>query len=130
MRFIRRFMIQFGALSSLFDLVTFAALLGLFHATPELFRTGWFVESLLTELVVALVVRTRRPVLRSKPGRVLLWTTVLMIPVAFAIPYLPYAGHMGFVHPPASLVATLAGITVLYVLAVELGKRWFYRRAA
>jgi Mg2+-importing ATPase len=129
MRFIGRFMIEFGALSSVFDFITFAVLLGLFQATPELFRTGWFVESLLTELVVALVVRTRRPFFRSRPGKVLLVSTMILIPVAFAIPYLPYASLVGFVPPPASLLAALAAICALYILATEVMKTWFYRRA-
>ena len=69
MRFIGRFMLEFGAVSSVFDFLTFGALLLVFRAAPDLFRTGWFVESLLTELVIALVVRTRRPFFRSRPGR-------------------------------------------------------------
>jgi P-type Mg2+ transporter len=129
MRFIVRFMVQFGALSSAFDFVTFAVLLWAFHATPELFRTGWFVESLLTELVVALVVRTRRPLLQSQPGQVLLITTAILIPLAFVIPYLPYSHLLGFVPLPISLLAALATITGGYVLAAELTKRWFYGRA-
>ena len=68
MRFIGRFMLEFGAVSSVFDFLTFGALLLVFHAAPDLFRTGWFVESLLTELVIALVVRTRRPFYRSRPA--------------------------------------------------------------
>jgi Mg2+-importing ATPase len=130
MAFIGRFMVEFGALSSAFDLLTFAVLLWLFHASPELFRTGWFVLSLLTELVIALVVRTRRPFYRSRPGSILSATTALLILVAFAIPYLPYAGVLGFVPLPATLVATLAGITASYVLATELTKHWFYRNTA
>jgi Mg2+-importing ATPase len=130
MRFIGRFMIEFGVLSSAFDFVTFAVLLGIFHAGPELFRTGWFVESLLTELVVALVVRTRRPFYRSRPGTILLVSTLILIPVTFAIPYLPYVGVLGFVPPPATLLAVLLGVTMLYVVATELLKRWFYRGAA
>jgi Mg2+-importing ATPase len=130
MRFIGRFMVEFGALSSVFDLLTFATLLGVFHATPELFRTGWFVESLVTELVVALVVRTRRPFFRSKPGRVLLLSTLVLLPATFVIPYLPHIGVLGFVPLPASLLGALALITVLYVVATELMKSWFYRRAA
>lgn len=128
MRFIGRFMLEFGALSSAFDFLTFAVLLGLFRATPEVFRTGWFVESLLTELLVALVVRTRRPFFRSRPGKVLLVSTMVLIPVAFAIPYLPHIGVVGFVAVPPSLLAVLAGITALYVVATELMKKWFYRK--
>jgi Mg2+-importing ATPase len=129
MRFIGRFMVEFGVLSSVFDFITFAVLLVVFHATPELFRTGWFVESLVTELVVALVVRTRRPFFRSRPGRILLVTTLILIPVTFAIPYAPYAGVLGFVPPPASLIAVLAAITGMYVVATEVTKKWFYRKA-
>lgn len=129
MRFIARFMVEFGFLSSAFDLLTFGGLIWLFRATPELFRTGWFVESLLTELVIALVVRTRRPFFRSRPGRVLLGSTLLLIPVAFAIPFLPFASVLGFVPLPAALLAMLVAITACYVLCAELTKSWFYRTA-
>jgi len=130
MRFIGRFMVEFGILSSLFDFLTFGVLLGLFAATAELFRSGWFVESLLTELVIALVVRTRRPFFRSRPGRLLLGSTLAVVLLTLALPYLPVAHVLGFVPLPAALLASLAGITVLYVAAAELAKRSFYRRAA
>jgi Mg2+-importing ATPase len=130
MRFIGRFMVEFGVLSSAFDFVAFAALLGFFHATPELFRTGWFVESLLTELVVALVVRTRRPFFRRRPGKVLLVSTLVLIPLAFMIPFVPHVGVLGFVPLPSSVLAAMAAITALYVVATEVMKSWFYRRAA
>jgi Mg2+-importing ATPase len=130
MRFIGRYMVEFGASSSLFDLLTFAALLGIFHATPDVFRTSWFVESLLTELLVALVMRTRRPFFRSRPGRVLFTATMVLIPIAFAIPYLPFADVFGFVPLPGVLVVAIALIATLYVAATELQKRWFYSRAS
>lgn len=76
MRLIARFMVEFGFLSSLFDLITFAALLWVLSSPPEQFRTAWFLESLLTELVIALVVRTRRPFYQSRPGK-LLWSLTL-----------------------------------------------------
>jgi Mg2+-importing ATPase len=128
-RFIGRYMVEFGALSSIFDFLTFGALLGIFHATPDVFRTSWFVESLLTELVVALVMRTRRPFFRSRPGRLLLTSTMVLIPIAFAVPYVPFAGMFGFVRLPGVLLAAIAAITVLYVAATEQQKRWFYRGA-
>jgi Mg2+-importing ATPase len=130
MRFIGRFMVEFGAVSSLFDFLTFGALLWLFRAGPALFRTGWFVESLLTELAVALVVRTRRPFFRSRPGGVLLWSTVALIGLTFAVPYLPFVGVFGFVPLPGVLMVTIAGITVSYVAATEVTKGVFYRGAA
>ncbi|HEY1304280.1 MAG TPA: magnesium-translocating P-type ATPase [Vicinamibacterales bacterium] len=125
--FIGRYMMEFGALSSLFDFLTFGALLRIFRASPEVFRTTWFVESLLTELVVALVMRTRRPFFRSRPGRLLLISTMALIPIAFAIPYAPFAGVFGFVPLPPVLLATIAIIAALYVVATELQKKWFYR---
>jgi Mg2+-importing ATPase len=127
MRFIGRFMVEFGVLSSAFDFLTFAALIGLFHAAPELFRTGWFVESLLTELVIALVVRTRRPFYRSRPGGLLLYSSMALIAVAFLVPFLPYVDVLGFVPVPGALLATLAGVTALYVVSAELLKYRFYR---
>jgi Mg2+-importing ATPase len=128
MKFIGRYMVEFGALSSAFDFVTFGALLVIFRAGPETFRTGWFVESLLTELVVAIVIRTRRPFYASRPGTLLLASTLVLIALALATPYLPFVGVFGFVPLPPDLLATLAAITVLYVVATELQKRWFYRR--
>ena len=125
MTFIARHMVTFGLVSSAFDLLTFAALLLVFRAGEATFRTAWFVESLLTELVVALVVRTRRPFLGSRPGGVLLWSTIALIVVAL---WLPSAGLFGFVPLPGTLLWTLVGITLLYVLATEATKRHFYRQ--
>jgi Mg2+-importing ATPase len=127
MPFIGRYMVEFGALSSVFDFLTFGVLLWIFHATPDQFRTSWFVESLLTELVVALVMRTRRPFFKSRPGRLLLTATLALIPIAFAIPYAPFADVFGFVALPGMLVVTIAVIAMLYVAATEMQKKWFYR---
>ena len=128
--FIRDYMVLFGLLSSLFDFLTFGALLWLFQAAPEEFRTGWFLESLLTELVIALVVRTRRPFYRSRPGNWLLISTVLVISVALALPYLPWSSIFGFVPLPVPLLLGMIGLTLAYVLAVELVKKSFYGRMA
>jgi Mg2+-importing ATPase len=130
MRFVGRFMIEFGILSSLFDFLTFAVLLLAFAAGPTLFRTGWFVESLLTELVIALVVRTRRPFFRSRPGTLLVVTTAGVIVLALALPFLPFAGTLGFAPLPLALLPVLGGITLLYVAASELVKARFYRGVA
>jgi P-type Mg2+ transporter len=127
-RFIGRFMASFGLLSSVFDLLTFGVLLKLFHAGQPLFQTAWFVESLLTELVVALVVRTRRSLFRSRPGTLLLGTTLALVPVTMLIPYLPVNTALGFVPLPGSTLATIAAITCFYLAATEALKRWFYRR--
>jgi Mg2+-importing ATPase len=127
-RDIRRFMFTFGAVSSIFDFITFGLLLWVFSASAELFRTGWFVESLLTELVIALVVRTRRPFYRSRPGRLLLASTAAVTVLTFSLPYLPFADLLGFVPPSPGLILALIGITAFYVAATELTKQILYRR--
>ena len=126
--FIRDYMIRFGLLSSVFDFLTFGVLLWVFQAAPEEFRTGWFIESLLTELVIALVVRTRRPFWRSRPGRLLLASTLAMVALTLVLPYLPSVALFGFVPLPASLMLAMIGLTLAYVAAVEVAKRFFYAR--
>jgi len=128
-KFIRNFMVVFGLVSSLFDYLTFGVLLLALRATEEQFRTGWFVESLFTELFILLVVRTRRPLFKSRPGRYLWVSTLLVGLVTLAIPYLPFAGVLGFVPLPPLTLLLLAAITLLYVVANEIVKRAFYRRA-
>jgi P-type Mg2+ transporter len=127
LRTLTKLMLVFGAISSVFDLVTFAVLLRFAHAGPGLFRTGWFVESLLTELAIALVVRTRRPFYRSRPGKGLLGISVAVIAIAVALPYLPASELLGFEPMPGWLVAFVAAITIAYVLAVEAVKRVVFR---
>jgi Mg2+-importing ATPase len=124
--FIGRFMLVFGALSSAFDLLTFAVLHRIMHVSPELFRTAWFIESLLTELAVALVVRTRRPFFRSRPGRLLLFSTVALMALTPLVPMLPGAVLLGFVPLSGRLLASIVLITVAYVAAAELIKHVFY----
>lgn len=126
--FIRDYMVLFGLVSSVFDFLTFGALLWLFHATPEEFRTGWFIESLLTELVIALVVRTRGPFWRSRPGHLLLASTAAIIVLALALPYLPFVSIFGFVPLPAPVVLAMIVLTLAYVAAAEVAKRFFYLR--
>jgi P-type Mg2+ transporter len=100
-----------------------------FRVVPEVFRTGWFVESLLTELVVALVLRTRKSVFKSRPGRVLLWSTVVVAIVALAIPFIPGAEVLGFVPLPLPILGALIGITAAYVTATEWLKLRFFPKS-
>jgi len=125
--FIRDYMVTFGLISSLFDMLTFGLLLWIFQAAPAEFRTGWFVESLLTELLVALVVRTRRPFYRSRPATSLMVITGLVVCVALALPYTPVAELFEFVPLPAHLLLALVGVSLAYALTVEWGKQVFYR---
>ncbi|MES2787212.1 MAG: magnesium-translocating P-type ATPase [Pseudomonadota bacterium] len=126
--FIRDYMVLFGLVSSIFDFLTFGALLWLFEAAPEAFRTGWFIESLLTELVIALVVRTRGPFWRSRPGTLLLASTGAVIAFTLALPYLPFASVFGFVALPAPLMLAMIVLTLAYVAAAEVAKRIFYAK--
>jgi Mg2+-importing ATPase len=120
---IRRFMLVFGVVSSVFDLLTFALLYAVVHASPAMFRTGWFVESLLTEVAVALVVRTWRPFYKSRPGRWLLRLSAAVAFVAVALPYTPIGAWVGLVPLPLPLLALLVLVTAAYVFAVEVTKR-------
>jgi P-type Mg2+ transporter len=128
-KFISRYMILFGLVSTIFDFLTFGILLYVFSASVEEFRTGWFIESLLTELVIALVVRTRRVFFRSRPGKLLLTSTLLVIALTLILPYLPFSTIFGFVPLPAPLMLMLIGLTVLYVIAAEIAKKYFYAQA-
>lgn len=124
-------MLFFGPLSSLFDLVTFAVMLGVFHSGPEQFRSGWFVESLATQTLVVFAIRTRRvPFFRSRPSLPLALSVLAVVTVGATIPATPFAHALGFQPLPAAYFATLAGLVVGYLLLVELGKTWFYRAAA
>jgi Mg2+-importing ATPase len=127
-KFIRNYMVLFGLVSSIFDFLTFGALLVLFRASPDEFRTGWFIESLLTELVIALVVRTRHVFFRSRPGKLLLVSTLIFIGITLVLPYLPFISVFGFIPLPAPLMLTMIGLTILYVLAAEVTKKYFYSR--
>ncbi|MBZ2178998.1 MAG: magnesium-translocating P-type ATPase [Acidobacteria bacterium] len=124
--YIRNFMILFGLVSSLFDYLTFGVLLWVYQASAVEFRTAWFVESLLTELAVALVVRTRLPFYRSRPGRWLLYSTIAVAGLTLVISYLPGSGYLGFVPLPVSLLGLVVGIALAYALAVEVTKRYFH----
>ena len=129
-RFIRNFMLVFGLVSSLFDYLTFGALLYWLRATEQEFQTGWFVESLMTELFIVLVIRTHRPFFRSRPGRLLLATTLIVAGATISLPYTPLGTLFGFVPLPPLFVLLLLGITAGYLVASELVKGWFFRRFA
>lgn len=121
--FIRRFMIVFGLVSAAFDAVTFVVLSLVFEADAERFRTAWFIESLLTELLVLLVLRTRRPVWRSRPHAALLGSTLVVAILAVVLPLSPLRGPLGFVALPVALWAAIVGIAVAYAATVEAIKR-------
>jgi Mg2+-importing ATPase len=125
--FVRRFMLVFGAVSSAFDLLTFAVLRLGFAADATLFRSGWFLESVATELAVLFVLRTRRQFFRSRPSRLLTASSLGVAGLALAIPYSPLAALLGLEGPQPTVLAALVVITALYVAATEVTKGRFYR---
>ncbi|MGD9544857.1 MAG: magnesium-translocating P-type ATPase [Methylocystis sp.] len=126
---IRRFMIVFGLLSSIFDIVTFVVLLQYFHARESVFQTSWFVTSLLTELVVVLALRTQKFSLHSRPSALLLWSTIVVSVLAVSAPFLgEVSDAFGFTPLPASLLGAIGAIVVGYIVATEAAKAWFFRR--
>ena len=126
---VQRFMIVFGLVSSIFDLLTFSALRWLFKTDAATFQTVWFVISLLTELVVVLVLRTRRPSWRSRPGRLLLWTTAVMVVVGLAMPFIPGLDALfSFAAPSWPRVCFIVALVAAYAAATEGTKRIFYAR--
>jgi Mg2+-importing ATPase len=126
---IARFMVVFGLLSAVFDLLLIGMLLWRWPGETALFRTAWFVESACSEMVVTFAIRTRRAWYRSRPGGWLLGSSVLAALVAFLIPY-SGAGqrYFGFVAPPAGIVVLVLGVLLAYFAAAELAKRRFFRR--
>jgi Mg2+-importing ATPase len=126
--FIRDYLVLFGLVSSIFDFLTFGVLLFPFRASPEEFRTGWFIESLLTESVIARVVRTRGVFFRSRPGTLLLVSTLIVVGVTLMLPHVPFDFLFGFIRLPAPLMLTMLGLTALYILVTEIAKRYFYSR--
>jgi len=130
MAFIRNFMLVLGPVSSLFDFLTFGILLHVFKASETLFHTGWFVESLATQVLVIFVIRTRRNPLASRPHPALTATSLGVVLLAIVFPYTPAGAWFGFVPLPASFLAVLAVMTVAYLVLAEFVKRRFYRHYA
>ncbi|WP_228430822.1 HAD-IC family P-type ATPase [Baekduia soli] len=125
---IRRFMLFFGPISSIFDFATFGIMVWGFHAGADLFRSGWFVESLATQSLIIFAIRTRRvPFFHSRPSLPLLVSTLVVVAIGIALPFSPLAGVLGFRHLPPAFLVALAGMLLVYLLLIELGKRRFYR---
>lgn len=125
--FIRRFMLTFGPISSLFDFLTFGLMLGVLHAGQEQFRTGWFVESLATQTLIIFAIRTRRvPFFRSRPSLQLVLATVTAIAIGVALTVSPLATQLGFTPLPWQFFLALVGLTVAYLVLVEVTKSAFY----
>jgi P-type Mg2+ transporter len=124
--FIRKFMLAFGLLSSVFDYLTFGCLLLVLQSTVDQFRTGWFMESVASASLIVLVIRSRRPFFKSKPGKYLLLATLLIVVLSLLLPISPLAGLLEFQPLPFSFLLMLGVILLIYIIAAELLKRIFY----
>jgi Mg2+-importing ATPase len=113
--------------SSVFDFLTFGLLLFVFHANQALFQTGWFIESLATQVLVIFVLRTRRNPLRSRPHPLLASTSVSVVVLAVVLPFTPLGAWFGFVPPSGAFLLAIAGLTVSYLLLAQSAKLAFYR---
>lgn len=130
MAFVRDFMIRIGPISSVFDFVTFALLLHVLDADAAEFHTGWFVESLATQVLVIFIIRTRGSPLASRPNRWLALTSLGIVALAMVLPVTPLAPMLGFTPLPLEFFVLLSVVVVVYLGVVEAVKRWFYRRLA
>ncbi len=128
--FIRRFMMVFGLVSSVCDYLTFGVLILLLHANPRQFRTGWFMESVVSASLIVLVIRTRKPFFRSLPGRYLLIATLATVAAALLLPYTPFAKPFRFTPVSPLFLLGLALILVFYIATAEVAKVLFYRYEA
>ncbi|TDA38551.1 MAG: magnesium-translocating P-type ATPase [Candidatus Methanomethylicota archaeon] len=128
-RFIRRFMIFLGPVSSLFDFLTFFIMLFIFNAYESLFQTAWFIESLTSQTLVIFVIRTRKsPFWKSKPSKLLLLSSIAIVIFALVLPYTPLGEIFEFVRPPATFYIALAIILITYIILAEIIKNWFYKK--
>jgi Mg2+-importing ATPase len=127
LRIVRKFMLLFGPLSSVFDFVTFGLLLWIFRADAVQFHTGWFVESLSTQILVIFIIRTAHP-LRDRPHAALVATSLSAFMIAAVLPYSPLAHWFGFVPLPAEVMGALAIVTIAYLIVVYGVMRWFFAR--
>jgi len=125
--FIRKFMITFGVVSSVFDFMTFGVLLLILHASVRQFRTGWFMESVISATLIVLVIRTRKPFYKSMPGKYLIIATFLVIAAVILLPYTPLAEVFQFEPLPLFFYGAMAVIIALYIAMAEVVKKVFYQ---
>ena len=128
-KFIRKFMIVFGLLSTIFDYVTFGILLLVLHSCTDQFRTAWFMESVISACMVVLVIRTRKPFFKSKPNVHLLLATIFVIGVTIILPFIsPIAELFGFRGLSVLYLSAIGIIVLIYIVTAEMVKKIFYKR--
>jgi len=126
--FIKKFMITFGLVSSIFDYMTFGVLIWILHATQAQFQTGWFMESVVSASLIVLVIRSRRPFFKSRPGKYLVIATIIIVAATLVLPFTPLGYIFGFALLPVSFLLMMGLIVMLYIFMAEVVKRIFYRK--
>lgn len=125
--FVRKFMLIVGPISSIFDFLTFFVMLTVFQAGEALFHTGWFIESLATQVLVIFIIRTRKNPLKSRPNPWLIACSLLVVALSVLLPFTPLGEVLGLVAPPPQFFFILACMVIVYLLVVEVVKQWFYK---
>jgi P-type Mg2+ transporter len=126
---IKKYMLVFGPLSSVYDFLTYGVMLFIFHASQSLFQTGWFIESMMTQLLVVFIIRTKRtPFYKSRPGKWLFVSCVLVGAMVLIIPFSPIGAVLGFERPPLLYFSILIAMVVTYLLLAEFVKNWFFKK--
>ena len=121
-------MIVFGIHSSLFDVITFFTLLYVLKVKESAFQTGWFIESILTELFILFIIRTQKNFLTSQPGKYLIILSVVGAVVTLALPYVPFANQIGLVPLPFVNMCAMLLIVLAYVITGDILKVWFFKK--
>jgi Mg2+-importing ATPase len=128
LRVLRNYMVVFGIHSSLFDLATFMTLYRVLGVRDSGFQTGWFVESVLSEIFILFVIRTHKRFYRSRPGRYLFLFSAFAFLLTLTLPYSPLAGEFGLSPMPFLHFAAMLSIVAAYILTADLLKVWFFKR--
>ena len=128
LKLIRSYMVIFGVHSSLFDLITFLTLYYLLKAKESDFQTGWFIESVLTELLIVFIIRTHKNFFKSRPSKYLFILSIIALILTIALPYFPYANEIGLTPLPMLNLVMILLIVTAYIITADLLKVWFFKR--
>lgn len=126
---INKYMLTMGPVSSVYDFLTYFVMLVIFSANAALFQTGWFIESMMTEIFVIFSIRTRRfPLFKSRPGKWLIISTIIITIITVLIPFTPIGSIFGFTRPPLLYFFILIAMVATYIMIVDVVKYWFFKR--
>lgn len=129
LKLIRKYMIIFGIHSSLFDVITFLTLLYILKVKESAFQTGWFIESVLTELFILFIIRTHKNFFKSKPSKYLYLLSIIGLIITLGLPYIPFfANEVGLIPLPLINLGAMLIIVAAYIFTADLLKVWFFKK--